>query len=469
MNQTFYKISLFFSGLILLAGLVQAYFYFQIGTKIYGLESFIYWFLLLNGTSILYHVILLKYFYYKKFQYSFLSFSLVTLAAFVYGLIVFQMLWSRETSNYLPVTFLILAGSGIIYGLTLILSRAAERPWLKLGGVLIFVIDLFLFTTLTWSLQYPGSISNLETYQEWAAQIGLLVPVFYLLNFSSELKRFKFVNEETKLQNTFNGIFGAIGAISLILVLVVGSQIFNTVQWFAQQPQRAQKLAEPFDARIYVSENGDTLKYRLMKPEDPEPQKKYPLVIALHGGAGSGTENLIQVDGSWTAQFLAKPSNREKYPAYLFVPQCPPGSSWGVVPNIPVVDELVFEAIISLEAEFSIDKTRRYVMGESLGGYGTWHFISTRPKMFAAAVPICGGGNPNFAHKIKDVPIWAFHGAQDRIVPVKSSRKMIAALNEAGGNPLYTEFADEGHIISESFENTEGLLDWVFAQQLSSD
>ncbi|WP_163381538.1 dienelactone hydrolase family protein [Cyclobacterium sp. SYSU L10401] len=173
------------------------------------------------------------------------------------------------------------------------------------------------------------------------------------------------------------------------------------------------------------------------------------------------------MDGSWTAQLLAKSKNREKYPSFLFVPQCPPGSSWGVVPNLPVMDDLVFEAIKALETEFPIDETRRYVMGESLGGYGSWHFISTQPKMFAAAIPICGGGDPTLANRIVEVPIWAFHGAKDRIVPVEGSRKMISAIKEAGGNPRYTEFANEGHIISESFQKTEGLLDWVFAQQLS--
>lgn len=76
-----------------------------------------------------------------------------------------------------------------------------------------------------------------------------------------------------------------------------------------------------------------------------------------------------------------------------------------------------------------------------------------------------GGGNPDLADKIVDVPIWAFHGAKDRNVLVEGSRKMIAAIKEAGGNPLYTEFPDEGHIFSESFEKTEGMLDWVFAQK----
>ncbi|WP_163381537.1 hypothetical protein [Cyclobacterium sp. SYSU L10401] len=126
----------------------------------------------------------------------------------------------------------------------------------------------------------------METYHEWVAHLGLLVPVLYLLNFSSEFNKFKFKHEENKLQYAFNGIFGVGGAISLLLVLVVGFQNFNGVLWFVQQPQRAQRLAESFEARTYVNESGDTLKYRLMKPQDLNPQKKYPIVVALMGAQG---------------------------------------------------------------------------------------------------------------------------------------------------------------------------------------
>jgi predicted peptidase len=117
-----------------------------------------------------------------------------------------------------------------------------------------------------------------------------------------------------------------------------------------------------------------------------------------------------------------------------------------------------------LEKEFKIDVSRRYVMGESLGGYGSWHFITARPKMFAAAVPICGGGDPSQANTIADLPVWAFHGAKDRSVPVRLSREMIEAMKQAGGNPKYTEYPDEGHIISKQVMDTPGLLDWVFEQ-----
>jgi predicted peptidase len=129
------------------------------------------------------------------------------------------------------------------------------------------------------------------------------------------------------------------------------------------------------------------------------------------------------------------------------------------------VDSIVFNAIEALEQEFSIDEDRRYVMGESLGGYGSWHFITMHPKLFAAAVPICGGGDPAAAPAIANVPVWAFHGEQDRSVPVARSREMIEAIRNAGGNPKYTEYPDEGHIISKQVTATPGLLDWVFAQK----
>ncbi len=129
------------------------------------------------------------------------------------------------------------------------------------------------------------------------------------------------------------------------------------------------------------------------------------------------------------------------------MPQCPSGSDWGrslgesekeVRPKLgrtdqPSVSSLVFEVIHTLENEFKIDTTRRYVTGQSMGGVGSWHFILTHPQMFAAAIPICGGGNPDLATKIVDVPVWAFHGQKDKAVPVEFSRNMIDAIKKAGG------------------------------------
>ena len=99
-----------------------------------------------------------------------------------------------------------------------------------------------------------------------------------------------------------------------------------------------------------------------------------------------------------------------------------------------------------------------------MGGDGSWHFIITRPQMFAAAIPICGGADPSLGKSIAHIPVWAFHGTKDGAVPVALSRDMIDAIKAAGGSPLYTEFPDAGHISWPLAYDTPGLLDWLFAQ-----
>lgn len=240
------------------------------------------------------------------------------------------------------------------------------------------------------------------------------------------------------------------------------------------------RTANFFDAEIYVDSNNDTLLYRLLKPLYYDPQKKYPIVVCLSGSKGRGNDNIKQIAGCWPAIILSKIHNRKKYQSFVFVPQCPTGSNWGKSlglreeearsklgkPVLPSISPLVFKVLDNLENEFSIDTTRRYVTGQSMGAYGTWHFILTQPDMFAAAIPICGGANPDFASKIVDVPVWAFHGQQDDAVPVQASRNMINAIKKSGGNPRYTEYPDVGHMSWILAYKTPNLLDWLFAQKI---
>jgi predicted peptidase len=200
------------------------------------------------------------------------------------------------------------------------------------------------------------------------------------------------------------------------------------------------------------------LKYQLLKPTYVNIEEKYPLVVCLPFGGG--------VEGCPPAEFLSSDANQRKYPSFLFVPYCPQGAGWGGVPNYPTIDTLVFEAITSLEKEFAeINEKKCYVTGVSRGGYGSWHFITTRPDMFAAAMPVCGEGNPTLASNIVDVGVWAFHGKKDRNVPVSGSREMIAAIKNAGGDPKYTEFPDAGHNVWELVKGTSGVLEWLFDQE----
>ena len=128
--------------------------------------------------------------------------------------------------------------------------------------------------------------------------------------------------------------------------------------------------------------------------------------------------------------------------------------------------------MMALEREMkdpSVDTSRVYVTGLSMGAFGTWDIIRRNPNLFAAAVPMSGGGDPSTAGTIKNIPIWAFHGSDDSVVPVETTRAMIAALQAAGGNPRYTEIAGADHTIWDSVfaDSDNTLYSWLFSQSLS--
>ena len=226
----------------------------------------------------------------------------------------------------------------------------------------------------------------------------------------------------------------------------------------------ARTLAAPFEARNFVNDLGDTMRYRLMMPLDYDSAKKYPVVVCLHGSSGSGHDNIKQIATCLPATWLSNEENRKKYPAILFVPQCPERMTWGGLRGAPSVEALVIETLLDLETVLPIDTTRRYIAGNSMGGYGAWRLAATYPEMFAAAIPICGGGDPLLAQQLTKIPIWAFHGEKDMNVPVSGSRDVIDAIEKAGGKPIYTEFPGKAHDIGKEVISTPGLLDWLFAQ-----
>ena len=125
---------------------------------------------------------------------------------------------------------------------------------------------------------------------------------------------------------------------------------------------------------------------------------------------------------------------------------------------------LVLQILQSLRAEFSLDSRRFYVIGASLGGYGSWDAIMRYPSMFAAAVPMCGGGDVSKARLISRTPVWAFHGERDEVVSVEESRRMIAAIRRVGGRPKYTEYAGVGHNCWDRAYAEPELLPWMFGQ-----
>jgi predicted peptidase len=219
--------------------------------------------------------------------------------------------------------------------------------------------------------------------------------------------------------------------------------------------------------------DGGTLPYRLMRPETVEAGKKYPLVIFLHGAGERGTDNEVQLVHG--VKDFAKPEARKKYPCFLVAPQCPQGKQWVQVPwsadkhDMPPVPSapaaLLVGLMDELEKNLPVDLDRVYITGLSMGGYGTWDLLSRQPERFAAAVPVCGGGDEKKAGKMVKVPIWAFHGAKDEAVPVSRSRNMVGAVNKAGGAAKYTEYPDVGHDSWNGCYADPEMMEWLFGQK----
>ena len=136
-----------------------------------------------------------------------------------------------------------------------------------------------------------------------------------------------------------------------------------------------------------------------------------------------------------------------------------------VVPGFGEGAQMAVEIIQALCREFAIDQRRVYVMGQSMGGAGTWNIIAHWPQLFAAAVPCCGSPTVDNAALAAKLPLWNFHGGADGTVPVAVSRERIAAMRKAGGHPLYTEYSGVGHNVWEWAFTEPALVDWVFAQR----
>ncbi len=232
-------------------------------------------------------------------------------------------------------------------------------------------------------------------------------------------------------------------------------------------------LAEDYEARTFTGADGATLGYRLLSPKTIEPGKKYPLVLFLHGSGERGTDNAKQLMHG--PPLFAKPAVREKFPCFVLAPQCPPEKTWSAVkgwtgpssfneePTEPM--KLTLALIDALLKELPVDPDRLYVTGLSMGGYGTWDLLTRAPGRWAAAAPICGGGDVSRIAVAKGVPVWAFHGALDPTVPVVRTRELLAALTAAGGQPMASEYPYVKH---ESWTPAYGepeLLPWMFAQK----
>ncbi|MCY2931929.1 MAG: alpha/beta hydrolase-fold protein [Planctomycetota bacterium] len=253
---------------------------------------------------------------------------------------------------------------------------------------------------------------------------------------------------------------------SLVLVVIVGA--FTPA---AASPDLSKSLAF-----TYNDGAGHTMPYRLFLPPGwNTPGAEFPLVLFLHGAGERGSDNVSQVNSHIDGLIAA---TQGSYPAYVLAPQVASNQQWVNISwsvgsytnaNAPSISPSMTMAMHILQdtlAARNVDPDRVYVTGLSMGGYGAWDAIARYPKTFAAAVPMSGGGNTDTASSIADIPIWAFHGSADGVVPVSGSRNMINAIKAAGGSPLYTELAGADHVIWAPIYNdaSNTLYPWMFSQ-----
>jgi len=169
------------------------------------------------------------------------------------------------------------------------------------------------------------------------------------------------------------------------------------------------------------------MKYRLFVPKNYDKNKKYPLIVTMHGVGEKGSNNTSQVDledlvSTWIADDVQKEN-----PAFVMGPQCPSDLFWG-----GAATTMVHAIIDSLKREFSLDTNRLYAVGLSMGARGVFNLLEERPGYFAAALACAGAGNNNAAAKIARTPLWAFHAAGDGVVDVSGTRSMVEAIEQTG-------------------------------------
>lgn len=272
-------------------------------------------------------------------------------------------------------------------------------------------------------------------------------------------------------------------AISNLAAALVAALFVGTPVMAAQAPNRPDfSEAGDFEKREFKSASAGgegesrggltTLKYRLLRPEGRHEGKR-PLVVFLHGAGERGDDNHKQL--AWGRAFLRAAA---KQGCYVVVPQCPERMTWGAIRRNaagraeadeqaapPAPQRLVVELIVALTKEFDLDTQRLYITGLSMGGFGTWDLIQRHPTMFAAAIPICGGGAVGRADRMTSTPIWAFHGDKDETVPVDRSRQMVEAVKKAGGDVRYTEYPGVGHDSWVKAYAEPELLEWMLKQR----
>jgi predicted peptidase len=204
-----------------------------------------------------------------------------------------------------------------------------------------------------------------------------------------------------------------------------------------------------------------SLKYLLYLPKGYGEKKdqKWPLLLFLHGAGERGSDlNLVKKHGPPKLIDQGK-----ELPFVVVSPQCPTSSWW------PEQVDALTALLDEIQSKYAVDADRVYLTGLSMGGFGTWTLACRYPERFAALAPICGGGDKYLVSRLKNVPVWVFHGAKDPVVPLQSSTDMVEALKRAGGNVQFTVYPEAQHDSWTETYNNPKLYEWFLSQRRNEE
>lgn len=205
---------------------------------------------------------------------------------------------------------------------------------------------------------------------------------------------------------------------------------------------------KPMQSRQRQVTGTDSYDYLLFLPNNYETQEQWPTILFLHG-AGEKGSNLEYVKRHGVPRIVEE---QPDFPFIVVSPQCPQRGYW----SVPLLSNLLDEVL----STYRVDADRVYLTGISMGGFGTWYLGTAQPQRFAAIAPICGGGEPEYACNLKELPVWTFHGARDTVVPLRESEEMVKALKACGGNVKFTVYPEAGHDSWTQTYNNPALYDW---------
>jgi predicted peptidase len=251
----------------------------------------------------------------------------------------------------------------------------------------------------------------------------------------------------------------SVTALSLSIALMSQSNDAIVVKPAEQAPQSL-----TIEVRDESGVRCQTMHYLLFTPREYSADgQRWPMLLFLHGLGECGNNELQRVKIHGPPKLV---ESRPNFPFVVVSPQCPPQA--GGMADVPTAwkpDQLI-QLVDHVLENLRIDPQRVYVTGLSMGGYGTWRLVARYPQRFAAALPICGGGQPHtMAAALRRVPIWTFHGARDAVVPLSESQAMVDAVCRAGGCVRFTVYDDVEHDSwTRTYEHDE-VYDWLLSHR----